>query len=641
VSEDERRLDARSLAPVLVLAAAAFVASLALHHWLFPRLSGDADEGAYVLQAKMLQSGRLTVPAVHWGAFFRPWLTTELHGRAFGPYLPGWPAMLALAGWTTGSMAVAPAAVVAAWVLATYLLALELLASRQVAVLSAALVAVCPLVLTHGALLLSYAFSAATLTFATAALLRGHRTGHAPWLLAAGAAVGMGLLNRPFDAVLYMLPVVAYVAICGRREPVWLIRSLALAAAGGVPFAIVFLAYNAAVTGDPLLAPLAATDSLNAIGFGWRRMLSDQPAVYYGPFEAFDAMRANLAGVPSWLPGGVVLIGLAVVGVVARRRRSERLLLLLLVVIVPVAHLLWWGTALSAEGANNGIGPHYYLGMVPPLTILAAAAVVAATRRSVAASGAVVVALVLAVVPSLGDKIDGQRRVSAGFDRVNALIPDDLPEPSAVIVRYTVDSGYASGSYQFLTNDLDLTRPVLFAAPVGPAEHRLAAAVPGRRLFRLNSLERTGPDDFFNPTGRLVELDTVRDRRLVLHVTVTNTTEHRTVMAFAGSQTVLLDADSTLGSTYELEWVLSTQESGPGTLTVDRDMFVVAGVAFADANTDGDAERWEYRISAGPVGSDVEVQTPGYPWREVQLGGKFYWFEGTVAPGLEVAVRAG
>lgn len=640
MASDERRLDARSLAPVLVLAAVALVASLALHVWLFPRLSGDADEGAYVLQAEMLQSGTLTVPAEHWGEFFRPWLTTELDGRVFTPYLPGWPALLALTDWITGSMVAAPAAVAAVWVLATYLLALELLANRRVALVSAALVTVCPLVLTHGALFLSYAFSAVTLTFAAAALLRGHRTGRSAWLLAAGAAVGIGLLNRSFDAVVFAVPVVAYLAVRGRREPVRLVRSLARAAAGGMPFVIVFLAYNAAVTGDPLLAPLAATDSLNTIGFGWRRMLSDQPAVYYGPGEAFEAMRDNLAGVPSWLPGGAVLIGLAVLGAVSSRRRPERLLLLVLIATFPISHLFWWGTALSDKGATNGIGPHYYLGMVSPLVILAAAAVVSAVRRA-SATGAVVVALALAVLPSLGDKIDGQRRVTDEFDRVDGLIPDALPEPSAVIVRHSVDDTYISGSYQFLRNDLDLRQRVLFTAPVGAREHRLAAAVPGRRLFRLNALERTGPDDLFAPTGRLVELETVRDQRLVLHVRVTNATQHRTVMAYAGSQTVLLDSDSTPGRTYELEWVLSTQERGLGVVTVDRDMFVVVGAAFADASTLVDAEQWEHRISAGPVDGDVELQVPGYPWRRLQLGDQPYWLEATVAPVLEVSVRAG
>src|SRR5947209_18138299 len=90
-------------APLAVTCLVLVLTSLLLRHWLFPYgYSGDADEGTYVLQAKVLSHGHVTLSARSFGGALRPWLTGEAGGRIFTQYLPGWPAVLAAFGVVRG-----------------------------------------------------------------------------------------------------------------------------------------------------------------------------------------------------------------------------------------------------------------------------------------------------------------------------------------------------------------------------------------------------------------------------------------------------------------------------------------------------------------------------------------------------------
>ncbi len=172
---------------VAVICACSFTASLVLQATLYRNGSGDADEAAYVLQARMLLDGHLTLDAATMEPFFRPWLTGEHDGRLFTKYLPGWPALLAASQAVFATMAVAPALVAAGWVAGTYRLARELLDD-----VASALLAGSPLVVVHTALPLAYACGAATLTLASAALLRGRGLHAAAAPLRRGAGAGRG-----------------------------------------------------------------------------------------------------------------------------------------------------------------------------------------------------------------------------------------------------------------------------------------------------------------------------------------------------------------------------------------------------------------------------------------------------------------
>ncbi|HEY2332585.1 MAG TPA: glycosyltransferase family 39 protein [Acidimicrobiales bacterium] len=248
------------------MAVLGFVASLLVHRWLVPHFSGDADEAVYVLQAKMLESGRITLSARDHGLFFRPWLTGVHDGRIFTQYLPSWPAALALSDSVFGTMVIAPAAMVSVWIVGTYAMAKELLGERRTALLAAALVLFCPLVLLHGSLYLSYVFSAALLTGGAALLLHGYRVSSRLELVLAGGAFGLVLLARPFDVFLFGFPVAVYLGGRHWRERSKLARAAGSGLLGFGPFVVVLLAYDTRVTGSALRLPIPASDPLNTFG---------------------------------------------------------------------------------------------------------------------------------------------------------------------------------------------------------------------------------------------------------------------------------------------------------------------------------------------------------------------------------------
>ena len=398
----------------MVLVAALTVAvTVIVRRSYFPYgYSGDADEGTYVLQAHLLLDGHLTLPTGSFSGALRPWLTGESGQRIFTQYLPGWPAMLALSSLVFGSMIWAPALAAAGWVIAVYALTLELFADRRTATIAAVLLGFSPILLVHGVVYLPYAFTAATLTAALTCLLRGMRLGTRTPLVAAGMLSGVALLTRPFDLLLFAVPALVFVAVRHRDSQFDTVRRLGWVTAGLAPFLGLLLLFDVAVTGHPFLMPLSAADPLNRFGFGSRRIMPGEPKVSYSFSTAFLSLRANVHGMPSWLLGGPVLAVLAAVGVFFRALRRERFLLAALAAAFPLGYLFWWGTALSAHGAVNGLGPHYYLPAFGPIVILAADTSVRAYRavRARLTSSTAVLAIALTLAAALRALMDSRRQ---------------------------------------------------------------------------------------------------------------------------------------------------------------------------------------------------------------------------------------
>ncbi|WP_243407739.1 glycosyltransferase family 39 protein, partial [Frankia canadensis] len=548
---------------VALLCLGSFTVSLVLQATLYRHGSGDADEAAYVLQARMLLHGRLTLDAASMEPFFRPWLTGEHGGRLFTKYLPGWPALLAASQAAFGTMAVAPALVAAAWVAGTYQLARELFDDAATGLLAAAAVALSPLVWLHTALPLAYGCGAATLTLTAAALLRGARTASRGWLLAAGAGAGFALLLRPYDAVLVLAPVAAFallrlwrdvrrgrvvggdrtggdrtdagptdagptgvVAVASRRAG-WVLL-------GAAPFLALLLAYCWWVTGSPLRMPLSASDPLDRFGFGPRRILPSEPTFPFGRRLALKAARQTVEAAPSWLFGGSVLAVLAAVGALGARRRGARLLLVAMVLAVVGGYLFWWGSAFAMPGLRTGLGPHYHLAALSPVVILAAAGArsvwsaaglaIAGTAWARAArpatAGALVVLMGALTVASLPGKVRDQRGVNDRVALVHALLPREYSAPSVVVVTPDTPSRYTQVPFQTLRNGPDLSGRVLYAADLGPATATLPDRMPGRTLYRLRPGEIVDPAAWLSYHGSFTLLRPVDAARVRVELQV-------------------------------------------------------------------------------------------------------------------------
>lgn len=629
---------------VTLLALCSFAVSLVLQTTLLRDGTGDADEAAYVLQARMLLQGRLTLDASSVEPFFRPWLTGVHDGRVFTKYLPGWPAALALSQALFGTMMVAPAAMAAAWVAGTYRLARELFGEVRTALTAAAGVALSPLVILHTALPLAYAACAATLVFASAELLRGLRTGARSALFLGGAAAGFALLIRPFDAVLVVLPVAVLAVVRARGELRILSRRALWAVLGALPMVAVFLAYCWHVTGSPLRMPLSASDPLDRFGFGSRRILPSESSFMFTRRLALEALGDTLAVAPSWFFGGMGLIVLAAVGLFAPRRRPERIMLLATAGVVLLGYVFWWGSAFAMPGLRNGLGPHYHLAAFTPVVILAADgarwlwSVLARVPTRIARPGLAVAAgvgLVTITLPTLPARIDVQQGVNAGNAFLESMIPDQLDGPAVIVVSPPVPSHYAQIPYHTLRNSPDLDGPVVYAADIGPRTAELPDRIPGRTIYRLRPGEVWDPAVPGSFRGAFVPLRQVIGTRIEIQVTVqpppppppptTTTTAGGSVLyvRLGDQQRVLRPADGrrhtfvlTTGPATGPDELGTGPANGADGVTLPADLIV----GYATGTGPG-AAVWEERIPlARRAGGDLSLLAPGLGWRRLPAG---------------------
>jgi hypothetical protein len=646
-------------------ATVAAALSLVVQLVVFPFRSGNLDEGVYVFQARMLRAGMLTLPAAEHGEFFRPWLSGEIDGRIFTEYQFGYPLFLAGSDLLFTTMRAGPVLVAALTPVATWFLAARLLGATRTARWASALVTLTPIVVLFSGMFVTYALTLLLLLVAATALLRAADLGSWPAALAAGAATGAALLVRPLDVLLFMVPVAGlgwwrWSRREGRsgRE---LGRCAAAAVAGVLPAGVLTLWYNRGTTGAALSFPNMAADELNTFGFGARRLVEGEPPIDYSPGDALRALWENLSAVPSWLPGGALLLGLAVVGALVDRpapwtgaadrergrsgpHRAERLTLVVVAVAFPVAYLFWWATRLSASGALNGIGPHYYIPTFAVLCLLAARGVTMWVPPRGPVVAGLVAALALTTAWALPDKVDDKRRHTAHQRRVASVIPDDLAD--AVVVIDYEGRPYVMSAYPFLVNDPRLAGPVLFAADRGPRNVSLFDRFPDRQLYFLRSELRPG-DDLLEAGATLTPMErrsapwfrlTVRpgalppDREAVAFVTVDGRTDRVPIRE----------------GTAEVSWVLAA----PGVSAPDPDRIVVPdgagdlviGVELLDPAADASEPRPEWVGVTQSVASRAGLLTvvdPARGYRFVRFPDNELRLPAVVDPFVRVSLSPG
>ncbi|ADP84966.1 DUF6541 family protein [Pseudofrankia inefficax] len=668
------RIDAPTRA-VLLIAVCSFVGSLLLQTGFYREGSGDADEAAYVLQARMLLDGRLTLDSRVVEPFFQPWLT-GMHGtEVFTKYLPGWPALLAASQAVFGTMAVAPAAIAACWVIGTYLLTRELFEDGWTAAIAAGLVALSPLVLLHTALPLAYAPCAAVLTLASALLLRGVRTGTRGPLIGGGALVGFALLIRPFDAVLVVGPLVLFAATRMWRTPTILLARAGWGVLGAAPFVGLLLAYCSHVTGSPLRLPQTASDPLDTFGFGPRRILPSEPTFTFTHHLAVQALQETLKAAPSWYFGGFGLIALAVVGLLAPRRRAERLLLASTTAAILIGYFFWWGSAFAMPGLRNGLGPHYHLAGFTPIVILGAAgarwlwSLIPAEQRGrrrarqarpkplVRATALVLsfAGLTALTVPTLQGRIDVQRGVNSGNAFLDALIPDHLPGPALVVVTPAIPTHYTQLPYHTLRNSADLDGPIVYAADIGPGIAALPDRMPDRTIYRLRPNELVDADVPGSYRGSFVQLHQVQGTSIQIRVTVrppaAGTAGIPAGGLGAGARLYVRLGDQTQSqrlpaggaSTFVLNGAGSAGSGELSAATLSAPAELVVGFTTGDG---AGAASWEERFPLmRHATGDLTLLAPGLGWRRLTgtlastvANNESQWLAARVEPTLDVAL---
>jgi hypothetical protein len=421
---------------VLVVVSAAIPMLVASR--VFPNGSPDRDDAGYLSQASALKSGQLTLPADDYDPFFLPFLSGVHDGKVVFKYQPAWPALIAASETITGSPKPALAVTGAASALAVAAVAIEVTRRRRAALTAGFLFATSPWFVIQSGTYLAYPASTALLGGATALVVRGVRTGAGRLMVAAGAVMALGVLHRPYDAVLGLVPLGVWYLVTRWRSGA-IGRDLSRIALGAAPFAVVFFAYNRAVTGKAFSLAFSLVGPHDRFGFGNRSSLADpgQPGFYdFTPGEAWRTVLAFSGSLLDWLPGGLLVLVFVYLGYRAIGDRRLAVLVLAQGLIFPVGYFVWWGAANAwSYGLHDLLGPLYWFPLLATVAVLGGAGIdhLATTRPSVLrrVPAAAVPALAIAglLVVSLitgGDTFDA---VSHARRNQNAMVASLAPGP--------------------------------------------------------------------------------------------------------------------------------------------------------------------------------------------------------------------
>jgi hypothetical protein len=202
-----------------------------------------------------------------------------------------------------------------------------------------------------------------------------------------------------------------------------------------------------------------------------------------------------------------------------------------------------------------------------------------------------------------------------------------------VLVQQQSASHWVAYSQDYLDNDPQLRRPVLYAASQGADDVNLPDQAPGRHLYVLRPGVIQGPDAGHpQRTGSFHPIVEVRGRQLRVSVAARAVPGQRCLFAYVsvgdGRRQFLLTCDARPGRTYRHEFLIGRG----GDLALPQrpeNLLVTAGVAEGDPNQPGTALE-EERISLGVRGDPTSPQAvallPGDPWRRTSREGHAAWF---------------
>jgi hypothetical protein len=425
----------RIAATLLLLAIAAAALTFSTSHHALPHGSTDLDEVAYQSQANALRAGHASLSRAVFDPSFRPFLSGIEGTHVVFKYQPVWPALVGASDAAFGTSLPLRMALAIAVVLGIAWLAWELFRDAPVAVLAAAFAVCSPLVWVQTATLLGYSLSFVLGVTTAAALLRTSRTRSLAWGVLAGALFGLDVMQRPFDALIAVLPIAVYVAWRAARSGA-IARPALGVVIGGAPFAAVFFAYNHALTGSFTRMTFSATGRYDRFGFGSRASFSVAGGV---PFEIIHYDIANAIGttgrVLALLPRFIGFAPVVAAGIALacwRGRRDTRVwLLVAMIATTLVGYFFWWGEANAAHfHLDVALGPFYYYGLLAPLTILGAFGLrhVSTSRAravlAIAAVGWLAIAPLMVLHKTIGN----------GKVRAATLARLDAPTPALVFV---------------------------------------------------------------------------------------------------------------------------------------------------------------------------------------------------------------
>lgn len=465
---------------------------------LYRQLPHVLDAVSYTFQAGIFRSGHLWLAAPASVDALRGPFEVVSQGRWFSQYPPGAPAVYALGGLVGMGWLVGPAAGVV-MIAATAWSAGHLFGPRE-ALITVGLGAISPLILFQAGSFLSHPISGAVLALALAALVHAEGAPHGrPYpYVALGVLLGAAFAVREVAAVIFALPLLA---VLGWRRR-W--RALGWLAVGVAPLVVVYLGYNAALTGSPLVLPRALFDARDHFGFGDGIGFYGRHTPAAGLLVADELLTLLQFDLFGWPP--LFNLGVLTLPVLLLRPTRADLLLVLGAGLFVATYTLYFASGVA-------LGPRYYYEALPWLLPLAARGLLAALAAA-RALGAGTLASRVALLGVLGclcmntafyylprqverrtgfSDLPYRRRASVPFVETGLFGPRLRLDPAlgAAPLLIVTDDWWLHNVVLAPLNCPDLDRsalaacPALFALATGSDQlERLRAQFPDRTVVR-------------------------------------------------------------------------------------------------------------------------------------------------------------
>ena len=497
VSTDRTRHRATVVVLLLVLGAGAW--ALIGSGRLFPYLSDDHDEGLYLLQANALAEGHLFPPAPEQADAFRPFLSVHSDGRFVLKYAPVHASILAVSIRLTGDARPALALIAAAVLVLSYGLAREVLGEPFLATVATAFLALSPLFVVQAATFLAYCSNLVLLEGFALALLRGVRLDSRRLLSLSGLIFGIALFARPFDAILWAVPLGLYGVWSQRTDRGRLARNVGSFALGAALPVVAMLSYYRAATGSPFRTPFNLLEPQDTLGFGRRRLLPGQPELLFTPAHGTYGVIRYAVLISAWGFGGLILVGLFVSNLVRRRTHGPQPWMSLVVVSFAVGYSFFWGTfGTSLKGSlTSFLGPFYFLPVLVPVTLAAARTFGDLWRRDRFIGGSTLTAMLVVSGYLLFKVFQVNLQLSAEDRRIYAPIAAARLDQALVFLP-PVYGPQLLHPFAHLQNDAKYNGRTVYALDRGERQNLdLIEDFEGRDLYRLRmtGVYRANPPD--------------------------------------------------------------------------------------------------------------------------------------------------
>lgn len=402
---DGHRRAPRVPAAVWALSVVAAVVAVVLALTVFAHGSIDNDDGVYLLQARALVHGRLTVPMPANPAAAHPWFfAITAHGYV-SKYLPLVAGLYALGLVAFGTVVPILAALAFVLPLCVWALSREVGLPRRRGLLATALVALSPAVLVQGGLILSYLPFLVLLVLGWLCVLRVARTGRVVPAVLFGLVFSAAFCFRPLDPILLLGPAALWAVwrLRGRA----LIRPVAGAVAGVLPLAVLVLLYDQHVTGSALRLPFGMLSPNDKLGYGVRQLVPQDPRRHFGVVQGlYGGLEHFLYEPLFWVLGFALVLPLALWNL--RRGGAANTPIRVLGVcagVFALVYLAFWGpwNASVLWGGPRDVGPFYALPLLVPLAFAAVSWWPVAGRARIGAGllGAAAIGLTTALLVGL------------------------------------------------------------------------------------------------------------------------------------------------------------------------------------------------------------------------------------------------